>query len=821
MTPTRLAGFLFLALALATTAPARDIREELANAEKFGKEAQTLVSRNVMQTWWSADGKHLVYRTYTAPGTSEFMRVDTANGRKGPAFDAKLLAASLSKATGKTIEGERLPIPFIEPGDKDALTFGASGKLWQLGPDSTALPATPDPIEITLTDEVTARHVPQATGIPTTLTLRNASEGPVQYFWLAHPEKKVPYGSIPPGESAAISTFGGHLWLVEDAMNRPLGATRAKELPVIATVTGDIAANPPSADRSPDGKWQGVIGGHNVFIEPTAGGERIALTTDGTPEVPYRAPFKWSPDSAKLVAFHGRKVEERKIHIVQSSPNDQLQPKLRTIPYAKAGDEIEQPKPRLFDIASRRAIPLSDSLYPNPWNISLLEWTADSSGFSFVYNQRGHQILRLISVDAANGETRTLIEEKSDTFIDYSQKAFLHRLPETKEILWASERSGYNHLYLIDATTGTVRNAVTQGAWNVREVVKVDASKRELILKTVGTSASNPYYGHFIRIRFDGTGMIPLTEGDGDHAIEFSPDGSYLIDRWSRVDLPPVRELRDAATGRLISVLETADDSRVLATGWQRPERFVAKGRDGSTDIHGIIIKPRNFDPAKKYPVLEDIYAGPHDQFVPNTYSPWGTRQNLAELGFIVVKIDGMGTNWRNKKFHDVCWKNLKDAGFPDRIAWLKAAATDRPWMDLSRVGIYGGSAGGQNALAALLHHGDFYKAAVADCGCHDNRMDKIWWNEAWMGWPVDESYAQSSNVVHAAKLTGKLMLIVGEIDENVDPASTAQVATALEKADKDFELVTIMNAGHGAAESDYGRRRRAQFLVDALQAPN
>ncbi|RYD32245.1 MAG: S9 family peptidase, partial [Verrucomicrobiaceae bacterium] len=187
---------------------------------------------------------------------------------------------------------------------------------------------------------------------------------------------------------------------------------------------------------------------------------------------------------------------------------------------------------------------------------------------------------------------------------------------------------------------------------------------------------------------------------------------------------------------------------------------------------------------------------------------------------FILVRIDGMGTNWRSRKFHDVAWKNLKDAGFPDRIAWMKSAATTRPWMDLSRVGIYGGSAGGQNALAGLLHHGDFYKVGVADCGCHDNRMDKIWWNEAWMGWPVDKSYEENSNVVHAGKLTGKVMLIVGEVDRNVDPASTAQVVAALEKADKDFEFVPIMNADHGAAESAYGRRRRAQFFIDHLNPP-
>ena len=250
------------------------------------------------------------------------------------------------------------------------------------------------------------------------------------------------------------------------------------------------------------------------------------------------------------------------------------------------------------------------------------------------------------------------------------------------------------------------------------------------------------------------------------------------------------------------------------------PERFVAPGRDGKTEIHGFLIKPSNFDPQKSYPIVENIYAGPHSAHVPKDFGRMTGLYRVAELGFIVVKIDGMGTNHRGKAFHDVCWKNLKDAGFPDRIAWIKAAAEDRPWMDLSRVGIYGGSAGGQNAMRALLDHHDFYKVAVADCGCHDNRMDKVWWNEQWMGWPVDESYARNSNTVDAHKLKGKLLLIVGELDRNVDPASTLQVVGALQKAGKQFDFMPIIGAGHGAAETPYGNRLRMEFLTRHLLAP-
>jgi len=323
----------------------------------------------------------------------------------------------------------------------------------------------------------------------------------------------------------------------------------------------------------------------------------------------------------------------------------------------------------------------------------------------------------------------------------------------------------------------------------------------------------DPYYAHWCRVNLDGSGLAVLTEGDGTHSLNWSPDRRFVVDSYSRVDLPPVHELRSTDTGALVCPLEQADASAALAAVGRWPERFAAKGRDGTTDIYGIILRPKAFDPTRRYPVIEDIYAGPQAGSVPKAFSVRHGQQALADRGFIVVRIDGMGTSGRSKAFHDVCWKDLRDAGLPDRIAWLKAAAARYPEMDLSRVGIYGGSAGGQNALAALLWHGDFYKVAVADCGCHDNRMDKMWWNEQWLGWPVGPQYEESSNVVHAARLQGKLLLIVGELDRNVDPASTLQVARALTKADKDFELLVLPGEGHGAAETPYGSRRRTEFL--------
>jgi dipeptidyl aminopeptidase/acylaminoacyl peptidase len=365
--------------------------------------------------------------------------------------------------------------------------------------------------------------------------------------------------------------------------------------------------------------------------------------------------------------------------------------------------------------------------------------------------------------------------------------------------------------------TGHVKNQITRGQWVVRGVDRVDEQKRQIWFRAGGIfPEQDPYYIHYCRINFDGTGLVVLTRGDGTHTIQYSPDRRFIIDTYSRVDMAPVSELRKVEDGSLICALETSDISELVNASWKPPLRFVAKGRDGKTDIFGIIHRPMGLDPTKKYPVLEDIYAGPQDSFVPKDFSRYRRDDSMAELGFIVVQIDGMGTSNRSKAFHDVCWKNLGDAGFPDRILWMKAAGAQYPWMDLNRVGVYGTSAGGQSALRALEAFGNFYKAAVADCGCHDNRMDKIWWNEQWMGWPIGPEYAEQSNVTNAGHLQGKLMLIVAELDHNVDPASTMQVCNALIHANKDFDFLEIPNADHGQ-DGPYGERRREDFFVRNL----
>ncbi|MDP6543225.1 MAG: prolyl oligopeptidase family serine peptidase [Phycisphaerae bacterium] len=573
-----------------------------------------------------------------------------------------------------------------------------------------------------------------------------------------------------------------------------------------------------SGPNSPDGKMTVFVKDHNLHIRLKSDKNKTwALTRDGSEENAYSGRVAWSPDSKKLAALRIKPGKPSKLYRIESSPSDQLHPKLHVSNYARPGDPIETRRPYLFDIVARKPIPVSNELFPTPWRLDHLRWSTDSKRFTFFYNQRGHQVVRIIAVDAKTGVARALIDETCKTFFDYAYKLLAHWPEEDGEIIWASERDGWNHLYLYDAKTGKVKNRITKGKWLVRSVDRIDDKKRQIWFRAGGIiPGQDPYHIHYARVNFDGTGLTVLTKGDGTHRVKPSPDGRFFIDTWSRVDDPGRTELRRSSDGKLICVLETGDITALLATGWKEPERFTAKGRDGKTDIWGVIYRPTTLDASKKYPVIERIYAGPHGSYVPKNFSRHYRSQELAELGFIVVQIDGMGTSNRSKAFHDVCWKNIADAGLPDRILWIKAAAKTRPYMDIARVGICGGSAGGQNTVRAMLDYADFYKVAVADAGCHDNRMDKIWWNEAWMSWPIGPHYAKQSNATDAHKLKGKLLLIVGEMDNNVDPASTMQLVNALIKADKDFDMLVVPGYGHGLG-GRYGARRRNDYFVRHL----
>ena len=628
---------------------------------------------------------------------------------------------------------------------------------------------------------------------------------------------RLPFSEITVDEDQAVYfQAGGHAWIYRD------GAITEGDSPAISVPPQQQRRGGQRGSRreamSPDGQWRVLVRDHNVVLRQVNSSEETVLSQDGSEKDFFTASVFWSPDSKKFVVMRQRPAQKHPVNMVESSPQKQLQPRLFTMDYLKPGDQISQTKPHLFDVAGKRQVPLVDDLYKNPWQIQELRWDTDSSRFTFLYNQRGHQVLRICAVDSATGEVSAVIDEVSDTFVDYAYKKYSYYLDKSQEIIWMSERDGWNHLYLYDARKGQVTRQITSGPWVVRGVDRVDPESRTIWFRASGIDPEqDPYYIHYCRIQLDGSGLVRLTQGDGTHSIQYSPARDLLVDTYSRVDMPPVSELRNAEDGRLLCTLESADWSALLATGWQIPQRFVAKARDGTTDIHGVIYRPTTFNSKKSYPVIEKIYAGPHGSFVPKRFSAYHSAQAIAELGFITVQIDGLGTSNRSKAFHDVCWKNLGDSGFPDRILWLQAAARTHRYMDLTRVGIYGGSAGGQSALRAMLAHPDSYHVAVADCGCHDNRMDKIWWNELWMSWPIGPHYAEQSNVTQAHKLQGKLLLTVGEMDRNVDPASTMQVVNALIKADRDFEMIVFPGGGHGIGESPYGQRRRKDFFVRHL----
>ena len=572
---------------------------------------------------------------------------------------------------------------------------------------------------------------------------------------------------------------------------------------------------------SPDGKYVAFIKNDNVYVREISTGKEKQLSIDGTLSNYYSSYIQWSPDSKSVVSCRIRPIEKRYVYYVESSPSDQLQPKLHKQEYAKPGDELRFKVPCIFNVETGKALIPSTELFSHQYELLGPSWNDDSKAVTFEYNERGHKVYRVLEMSATDGSVRTLIEEKEEKYVNYP-RIYRNYLSDGKRIIWSSERDNYNHLYMYDRATGKPTHQITKGEWYVRGVQYVDEQNEEIYFSANGMNKNeDPYLIHYYKINFDGTGMVELTPEEGMHKCCFSADHKYLVDVYSKVDQAPVAVLRNASNGKICMNLEKADISALVENGWKAPEVFSAKGRDGKTDIWGVIYRPSNFDPSKKYPIVEYIYSGPGDQYVPKTFSSYNWwMTSLAELGFIVVQVDGMTTSFRSKEFEEVCYKNLKDAGLPDHIAWIKAAAKKYPYMDIDRVGIFGCSAGGQESTGAVLFHPEFYKAAYSACGCHDNRMDKIWWNELWMGYPVDESYSACSNVDNAHLLTRPLMLVVGEMDDNVDPASTMQVVNALIKAGKDFELVVIPGARHTMGD-DFGEHKRYDFFVKHLMGVN
>ena len=582
-------------------------------------------------------------------------------------------------------------------------------------------------------------------------------------------------------------------------------------------------------NRGPQRHWMEVPDEREGEVRTADGSVRIyhrdnnlwkndqQLTRDGDSLCYYSAWGTLSPDERYLATVKITPAPNHYVYYVESSPKDRLEPRLHKQEYAKPGDSLNYRVPVIVELATGRVIVPSTELFSRQYYVTAPRWDKDGRTVTFEFNERGHKTYRVLEMSAETGRVRTLIEEKNPKYVNYNHQRRID-LEDGRHILWTSERDGRNHIYLYDRQKAKLVRQITKGEFYVRGIQHVDEDNQTIYFSANGgRGTEDPYFIHYYKVRLDGRGLTCLTPEEGTHEATFTTDMRYLIDTYSTVTQPPVTVLRSGTDGAVIRTLEQADISNLKAQGWQAPEVFVAKGRDGQTDMWGLIQRPSNFDPAKKYPVIEYIYSGPGDQYVPKSFTPmlWNLA-DLAELGFIVVQLDAMTTSFRTRQFEEVCYKNLADAGLPDRIAWIRAAAERYPYMDIDRVGIYGCSAGGQNALSAVLFHGDFYKAAYAACGCHDNRMDKIWWNEQWMGYPVDSSYVRCSNLENAHRLERPLMLVVGEMDDNVDPASTMQVANALIRAGKDFELVVVPGARHTMGET-FGQHKRYDFFVRHL----
>jgi hypothetical protein len=752
-------------------------------ARRGGGGAAPGVYMSAIQPHWFADNAKMWYRNDLRDGVKQFVLVDAAKGTRTPAFDHRKLAEALSKVSNVEVMENHLPFEEIEFDDAATkATFAFNNGRW------TCNLAT---YEVTRTGDVTAQPAADEGDGARGRGRRGGRGG--GGFGRGGGRRGAPVGEQITEETSADGTN-----LAYDPQSRPQNGRQ-----------GNLYEDA----RSPDGKWTAVIKENNIFLRG-ADGKETKLSEAGEAKNSFGM-MSWSPDSKLLIGMRIVEAEKRKVYLIVTSPPEGGRAQLRERLYPLPGDPYTTYELWAFDVANKKGVKIDAEkidFYGDP----AIRWRSDNQHFLYHKTDRGHGRFRIFDVDALTGKVRTHFDDDPETFVHTTTNSFIRYNAGNAEVIYISEKDGWRHLYLINAASGEVKQ-ITKGDWLVRGVDRVDEEKRQIWFRAGGLKPDqDPYFIHYCRVNFDGSGFVAMTEGNGTHTIQYSPDQKYIVDTYSRVDMAPIHELRRVEDGTLVTKLEQADISELLSTGYKLPEVFVAKGRDGKTDIWGVIERPRDFDPSKRYPVIESIYAGPHSSYVrkPFTGRPqWGT---LTDLGFIVCQMDGMGTANRSKAFHDVCWHNIADAGFPDRILWHKAAAAKYPYYDISRVGIYGGSAGGQNSVGALLFHPEFYDVAVSSCGCHDNRMDKASWNEQYMGYPVGPHYAANSNIENAAKLKGKLLLMLGELDTNVPPESTYRLIDAFNRAGKDVDFLLVPNAGHGR-EGAIGERRRVDFFIRHL----
>ena len=594
----------------------------------------------------------------------------------------------------------------------------------------------------------------------------------------------------------------------------------------------------PYETLSPNKRWAAYVHDHNLYLRDVSTGAVVQLTRDGVPGWDYATPLPslhlmvdqgredvqqpaavfWSPDSTKLITYRIDARNSGRFTSIQFVPPDQLRPRAFTYVYPLPGEVLAKAEPIIFDIQSSKRIDVKTAPLELPFQEGpSFDWVPHSKGFYYDYDERGYKAKELRVVDASTGEQRVLIREQSDSYVDPGE-TFYRFVDATGEVLWSSERDGWNHLYLY-SRTGQLESQITHGAWVVREIDHVDEKDQRVYFLANGREKNeDPYQTHLYSIGFDGKDLRMLSPENANHSVSMSPDGSFFVDSFSRPDLPGESVLRRSKDGSDVRILEKADASELLKTGWKFPEPFQGKAADGSTDIYGLIWRPSNFDPSKKYPVIEQVYTGPQGFFVPKTFASTFRLQSMAELGFVVVMVDGRGTVGRSRAFHQVSYRNLGGA-FEDHVALIKQMAARYPYVDVTRVGIYGTSAGGYGAAHAMLVFPDFYKVGVTISGDHDARLDKAWWNEAYQGYPLQDDYVAQSNITMADHLKGRLLVEHGDIDDNVHPVETMRFVDALMKANKSFDMLFVPNMFHGESGDHalYLVRRRWDYFVQYL----
>ncbi|MBK3518309.1 S9 family peptidase [Carboxylicivirga marina] len=595
---------------------------------------------------------------------------------------------------------------------------------------------------------------------------------------------------------------------------------------------------PKLSSQSPDKSKMAIVHNYNIWLKTDT--DSIQITKDGNKgngygvspswystknielenDHPLELDINWSPDGKYIIAGKYDRRQARNLYLYKVLLNKGHRAEVLEYERPIAGDSIVPTVEYiLIDVenANYKAldIPAKATFLAYGFN-----WSKDGSKAFQVSFNRGYQSVEIYELIAATAATRTVFSENAETYVD-PNTSNLRLLNKQKQLLWLSERDGWQHIYRIDQSTGQVINQVTKGDYVVRDIQHIDEKAQRIFFTAGGKEPGvDPYLPLLYSVKFDGSALKKLTPEAAHHTLFFHENSPYFVDNYSTIEEPNVAILRRSKDGKIIKRLETGDISEILAMGWQKPEPFVVKGRDGKTDIYGVLFKPHNFNPNRKYPVIEGTYSGPQTIRAPKTFYRGLSNDDtpLTQLDFVLVNIDGMGSAFRSKAFHDVSYRNLGDIGGPDKMIAIKTLAEKYPWMDATRVGIFGHSAGGYDAARALLAYPDFYKVGVATAGNHDHRSAKAWWPELYMGYPAGENYDEQSNYTHAKNLQGHLLLVHGDLDQNVNPTASMRLAAELIKANKDFELILVPNKDHSQVYYDnYLTRKRWDFFVKHL----